>query len=406
VQERVNVDSLATRLQAMLAVSRALVAGGQLGSTLDKIAAQACAVASAYASSILELTGDRRFRIVGSHGLTPEYRKMLHDWPTQLMPGRGPSGLAVELGAPVVSHDFQNDPRFSDWAAMPHRQRWQALAAFPLIVNETVLGALVLYRTEAVGWSDAEIHLLNFVAEHAAVAVRAAQLIDEQQRQVVALERLVRGLREQAHEHSNRLHTIAGLLALGDLQEALGFVESVTHAQLSDGQALDGVPHTALGVIVAIESALARQRSIELEADLSSSLQQTALSDAQMVTIVGNLLDNALDAVAAMPDDRRRVRLSILERPAHAEIRVRDWGPGVGVSDPFARGVSDKSGHAGVGLAIVEDAVIAAYGEIQVERLADGTEFVVALPLIGSSAGSDGGLRIMRGLASFGLRKP
>jgi signal transduction histidine kinase len=368
----------------MVAVSRAVATGGPLDRALDEIAAQACAVASAHSASILELTGEERFRIVGSHNLAPEYRRMLHEWRTPLSPGRGPSGLAVALGAPVVSEDFQADPRFTEWAAMPTPYRWRALAAFPLMAGGSVLGTLVLYRTEPVPWCEEEIGLLGFFAEHAAVAVRTAQLIDEQRRQVRALERMVRNLREQTHEHANRLHVIGGLLAMDEPEEAFMFVEGLTTANLSDREALDRArPSATLAALLWTETRLARQRSIVLETNVPADFGRTLLSDAQAVTIVGNLLDNAFEAVADMPDERRRVRVSVEQHDRRLTIRVSDRGRGLPDGDDwFSHGESTKPGHVGVGLALVKDAVRAAYGEIAVERHEEGTTFRVSIPLL------------------------
>lgn len=378
------MSSIDARVYAMFAVSSAVASGERGGSALDEIAAQACCIVPANAASILELTGQQRFRIVGSHGLSANYRTTLHDWPSQLSPGHGPSGLAVSEGRPVIVSDFQNDPRFTEWSSMPMREAWRSLAALPLVIDKNILGTLVLYRTESRPWTGEEIELLGFVAEHGAVAVRTAQLIAEQQRQVMALERLVRGLREQAHEHANRLHSIAGLLILDEPEEALSFIQQLTSAHLSDRVALsEEWPHSALAALVRVEVLLARHRSIDLRIDLPPTLAPTALSDAQAVTIVGNLLDNALEAVAEMPSHRRRVDMTIAQDERAMTLRVRDRGPGIDPDvDPFERGRSNKPEHAGLGLSLVRDAVIAAYGEVRIENLPDGTVVEVVIPLL------------------------
>jgi GAF domain-containing protein len=386
---QIAIEEFDTRLQAMLAVSRAVVSGGGLTETLDEIAEHACAIAHAASAAILLLTGDQRFRIVGKHGLSPDYVQMIDDWPTKLMPGRGPSGVAVAEGRPLLIEDFAADTRFADWKSIPLR-RWQAMAVFPLIADGATLGTLVLYRTEAFVWAESETRVLGFVAEHAAAAVRTAQLLDEQQRHVAALERVVRGLRTQAHEHANRLHVIAGLLATDEPEEALAFVEDVTAANLLDRQSLLGGPHTVLTALLTVEAALAHHRSIALDTDSVAHLGGTALTDAQAVTIVGNLLDNAMQAVADMPMDRRRVALKIVRRETDVEISVRDWGPGIPEDvDPFTHGTTSKDGHAGVGLSLVAEAALAAYGEARLERLSTGLRVAVNVPYVSSGLPGD-----------------
>jgi sensor histidine kinase regulating citrate/malate metabolism len=273
---------------------------------------------------------------------------------------------------------------------MPLRDAWRSLAALPLIVDGTILGTIVLYRTEPHQWSEEEIDLLSFVAEHAAVAVRTAQLIAEQQRQVLALERLVSGLQAQAHEHANRLHALAGLLVLDDPTAALSFIQELTSAHLYDRMALGGATSkSAVVALLRVEVLLARHRSIDLRVDVPKELPQTPLTDAQAVTIIGNLLDNALEAVAEMPRHRRRVDVTISQSGSKMVVRIQDRGSGIDEDiDPFERGRSSKSGHAGLGLALTREAVIAAYGDIRIDRLHDGTAVEVSIPLLDEANGA------------------
>jgi signal transduction histidine kinase len=368
---------LEARMPVILTLSRAVFTSADTGNALDRIAGEADAIAGADAAGILELTGQGHFRIVGSHNLSPEYRRSMHDWPTPVEIGSGPSGLAVARGEAVISADFRQD--FPEWAAMP----WGAIAAFPLSVESDPLGTLVVYRRTSGEWNKDAIRLLEFVAEHAAVAIHTAKLIAEQKRQVASLERLVAGLREQAHEHANRLHAIAGLLILKEPEEALALLQDLTSLHLADRVTLgNGWPHSALTAMLHVEMLLARHRAIALEVQQPNSLSATLLTDAQAVTIVGNLLDNARDAVGEMPPERRKILVKLSEDTSHMTLTVRDWGTGLpeGV-DCFERGVTSRADHAGLGLAIVREAVISAYGEISAERHDDGATFVVRVPL-------------------------
>ena len=304
----------------------------------------------------------------------------------------------------MIAANFRDDPRFKEWSSMPLRTGWRAVAALPLIVENTILGTLVLYRTTPETWTDDEIELLAFVAQHAAVAMRTAQLIAEQRRQVLALERLVKGLQAQTHEHANRLHAVAGLLVLDDPKAALSFIQALTSAHLSDRVAIGGSgASSAVIALLRVEVLLARHRSIDLRIDLPEVLPKTPLTDAQAVTIVGNLLDNALEAVAEMPRHRRRVDVTVSQSAQKMVIRVQDRGAGVAPDiEPFERGRSGKPGHAGLGLALTKEAVVAAYGDIRLDRLADGTAVEVEIPLL-ERAGNDGerggsDLRMLEGI--------
>jgi GAF domain-containing protein len=369
-------------VRAMLAVSRAVAEGGPLDTILDGVAREATQVVpGADRASVILIDGpDRRFRLGGRHGLSASYVRLLSMGEAKLRPGDGPSGIAFVTREPVVVDDVDRDPRIASWTwrEIVSEEGYGAIVSLPLIVAGSVRGTLNLYRTAPGPWPRSQIRLLAFFAEHAASAVRTAQLLEERREQLVALRRIVRALREQTHEHANRLHAIDGLLAIGAIDDAGALVRTLKTAHAGIRDALDariGVPMLA-GLILA-QSAVAAQRGIEVELDEDShlaSLPET-LREPQLVTIVGNLLDNAFDAVSTMEPPRRRVRI----RVSPAEIAVTDWGHGLPADAEalFARGATTKDDHPGIGLALVREAAAAARGDVAIERHADGTTFRV-----------------------------
>ncbi|MEA2288947.1 MAG: hypothetical protein QOD55_944 [Solirubrobacteraceae bacterium] len=370
---------------AMLAMSRAVAGGGSLATILDAVAAEAARVMDGIkATSIVLITGGRsRFRLAGSHGLSKGYRRRLSG-PTELKRGQGPSGYAVQYRTPVLITDIQADTRFARWREIAGGEGWRSLLSLPLNVHDDVVGTLNVYRSAAGGWAEADVELLTFFADHAASAVETAQLIDQQNKQVAALRRLVRTLEAQTHEHANRLHALHGLLALGEVEEAQRFLEGLASAHRVSRSALEErVRHPTLAGLLLAETAIAAQRGITLEVDVEEVVELPgALSDSQVVTIVGNLLDNAFDAVAEMPPERRRVRIAIGVQDDATAIEVRDWGAGMPSSRPsvLARGVTTKQGHPGVGLTLVHEAATAAMGRVELRAHADGTSVLVLLP--------------------------
>ena len=294
-------------LRAMLAVSRAVAAGGPLETILDGIAREATRVVpGADRASVILIEGaDRRFRLAGRHGLGASYVRLLSGGEAKLRPGDGPSGIAFVTRAPVVVDDVRRDPRIASWTwrEIVSAEGYGAIISLPLLAADRVVGTLNLYRTAPGPWPGAQVGLLVFFAEHAASAVRTAQLLDERREQLVALRRIVRALREQTHEHANRLHAIDGLLGIGAIDDAGALVRTLKTAHVEMREALDrriGVPMLA-GLILA-QSAVGGQRGIDVELDERSHLPAlpASLREPQLVTIVGNLLDNAFDAVAGM----------------------------------------------------------------------------------------------------------
>lgn len=373
----------------MLAVSRAVAHGGPLGEVLDVVAAAAASVVpDADRSSIILIEGrQHRFRLAGSFGLSDAYRLLLSTGEAKLQPGEGPSGVAYETGAPAVIDDLDSDPRIATWTwrDIARKERYRAIVSLPLLADAVVVGTLNVYRTEPGPWSEEQVGVLAFFAEHAAGAVRTAQLLDERAKQLDALRRLVRVLREQTHEHANRLHAVAGLLALDELEEAKEFLHVLESSQAAIRQSLDARIHvpTVAGLVLA-EAVVAAQRGIQLAVSDDSRLRELppSVSDTQVVTVLGNLLDNAFDAVANMPPDRRTVALRLDDRHRAMTIEVTDHGAGLPADSRsiFDSGVSTKPDHPGIGLSLVRDAVEAAMGTIEVRAESGLTTFRVSIP--------------------------
>ncbi|MEU4126208.1 sensor histidine kinase [Streptomyces virginiae] len=191
-------------------------------------------------------------------------------------------------------------------------------------------------------------------------------------------------LRSQAHEAANRLHTVVSLIELGRAQEAVDFAT----AELELAQALTDEVVTAVGepVLVALllgKAAQAHERGVELvvTADSRSLADLGGLPPARdLVTVLGNLIDNAVDAVTAVPG----ARIAVTLRPEREELllRVADNGPGLpeGV-DVFRRGWSGKGEGRGLGLALVRQ-VAQRYGGVVLasQGPGGGAEFTVRLP--------------------------
>ena len=252
-------------------------------------------------------------------------------------------------GRRLLFEEVEGSSEFEGYQELAAGGGYRSAAAFPLLAAGAVFGTLTIYRSAPGAWSDADVQMLASIAEHAATVMRTAQLIAEQRRHVTTLQRLVDSLQAQTHEHANRLHAIGGLLWLGDTAEALDLVQELSEAHLADAATFEGnrSGHPLLGLLW-VETILARQRSIKVELVDLDGLDRLPLTSTQAVTIVGNLLDNAVDAVAEMPSERRRVAVSISADAEKARIRIRDWGPGLpDRTRSFTFGHSTKQDHSG-----------------------------------------------------------
>ncbi|MGL4257049.1 MAG: sensor histidine kinase [Microbacterium sp.] len=193
-------------------------------------------------------------------------------------------------------------------------------------------------------------------------------------------------LRAQTHEHGNRMHTAVSLLELGRTQEAIGILTETSRQSqaLVDQVAARREGDPTVGALLLGKAAQARERGVEWTADIAEDAPRSTLSPVDAVSVVGNLIDNALDAAAAGPAPRwvRVVFAAAGERMLR--IDVSDSGAGVPpelAERVFEHGFSTKpAGTAGrgVGLALVRSIVEGADGSV--DHSGEPTVFTVILP--------------------------
>ncbi len=194
-------------------------------------------------------------------------------------------------------------------------------------------------------------------------------------------------LRAQTHEHGNRMHTAVSLLELGRTREA---IEILTETSRQSQELVDQVAarrggDPTVGALLLGKAAQARERGIDWSAEIDPDAPRSALSPVDAVSVVGNLIDNAMDAAAA-GDAPRWVRVVFRTTGSPAALRLEVSDSGAGVPDElreriFEHGFSTKPGGAdgrGVGLALVRSIVASAGGAIEMRR--QPTAFVVTLP--------------------------
>jgi two-component system CitB family sensor kinase len=214
--------------------------------------------------------------------------------------------------------------------------------------------------------------------------------------EVETMRTLSDALRSQTHEFSNRLHTIVSLIELGRGDEALRFAaDELDLGQRLADRVVASIDEPTLAALLLGKAAQARERSIELRVDVEPDLGTIDVEPGDLVTILGNLVDNAFDAVAptldaapldpaGLPARAPRVEVTVARVEGGVQLDVEDDGPGLGdVELAFRRGFSTKPaapGGRGIGLALVRQAVGRVGGRLDVATGPDGTTFSVLLP--------------------------
>jgi sensor histidine kinase regulating citrate/malate metabolism len=203
-------------------------------------------------------------------------------------------------------------------------------------------------------------------------------------------------LRAQTHEFANQLHTISGLVQLGEYDSVRDLVGTLTRrrAEISDAVTRH-VADPAVAALLIAKTSLAAESGVALVLDERSHL--AALDPAlatDVITVLGNLIDNAVDVSEG--SERRLATVTVNDAGA-LTISVADSGPGVPEhlrESIFARGVTSKPdvpGGRGIGLALVRLVSAQLGGAVEVSDGPDGgAVFEVRLPLSGSVANAGG----------------
>ena len=208
---------------------------------------------------------------------------------------------------------------------------------------------------------------------------------------------VTQALRAQAHEFANRMHTISGLLELGRTEQAVDFISRSGHGgSLVSGSIAPGIQDPDAASLLMTKSTIAAEKGIDLVIDDTSTLGPDGTTD--VVTILGILIDNALEAVTASGRGDGRVSVHLAtgdgggsgmneDDGGTVRITVADNGPGVApdaVDGIFSSGFSTKdggqTGTRGFGLALVDRIARRRSGHVVVdESELGGAEFTVWL---------------------------
>lgn len=223
--------------------------------------------------------------------------------------------------------------------------------------------------------------------------------------ELVSVRSFSESLRSQTHEYANRLHMIVSLVETGAFDEAVAFAtREIDQAESPADNLLDGFDHPILSALLLTKISQASEAGIRLQLDTEDLCGTITADDRDLVTIIGNLVDNAFDAVSAetVTADRRTVRVRFSGNPQSGlVIEVSDDGPGIAeeaLDRVFERGWSTKhdgvesangngrteGASRGVGLSLAVQAVRRMNGAIDVqgsgEELCDEAEIADMVP--------------------------
>ena len=197
------------------------------------------------------------------------------------------------------------------------------------------------------------------------------------------LEDLNGTLRKQRHDFMNHLQVVFSLMELREFPDAMQYVESVYSDIKRTGSSLKtAIP--AVNALIAAKRADCEERGIRLSLAIRSGWQDMPVPGWEMCRVLGNLIDNARDALTEVPGQAdRTIELTIDETPGAFTCAVSNNGPAIDPADLpsiFRMGFTTKSDGHGSGLSIVREIVESHGGAIGVESDETATRFHFTIP--------------------------
>ncbi|CAG7615337.1 Sensor histidine kinase DcuS [Paenibacillus solanacearum] len=207
--------------------------------------------------------------------------------------------------------------------------------------------------------------------------------------ELTGVKAFVDALRVQSHEYMNKLHTIGGLIQLGNNEKALAYLFEATEEKgeltrfLSERIRNDSLTGLLIGKI-----SRGRELGIDVTIDRQSRLDRfpPRLDHHDFVLLLGNLIENAFDALQQQTGREKHIFVSIAQDDDALSVLVEDNGPGMDAttqSQVFERGFTTKRGSSrGIGLYLVRGIVDKGEGTIDIDSAPDkGTSFVITFPM-------------------------
>lgn len=203
--------------------------------------------------------------------------------------------------------------------------------------------------------------------------------------ELTGVKAFVSALRVQNHEHMNKLHTIAGLIQLGNKEKALDYVFQFTEEQEELTQFLSKNIHDdSLTGLLLSKVSRGKELGVHVTIDHRSSLRKFPpyLDHHDFVLILGNLIENAFDSFITMTTNENEIYVSIQQTDHVLTVQVEDNGCGISETElPFIfdQGFSSKNAtERGIGLFLVRQIVEKGKGDIHVESsVQKGTLFSI-----------------------------
>ncbi len=218
--------------------------------------------------------------------------------------------------------------------------------------------------------------------EGALSLIGACTQVKTVEKTLTELEDLNTELRAQRHDFKNHVQVMSALLDMGEVDEAKQYIGRLSQELRNVGLALR-TSKPAVNALLQAKANICDSRGIRFEMDIATRLDTLPIEQWELCRVLGNLIDNAVEAQEIEKTASPLIKVSMLERKGEIVISVFNNGTKVPESlkpSIFLPDVSTKGKGRGMGLAIVRGIAEDAGGSVTLDLTDEGTCFTVILP--------------------------
>ncbi|NLI22863.1 MAG: GHKL domain-containing protein [Clostridiales bacterium] len=209
---------------------------------------------------------------------------------------------------------------------------------------------------------------------------RRVRLIEDLEESNTQMDTLNHTLRAQRHDFLNHLQVVYSLMEMREYGEATDYLEKV-YGEIRSVASFLRTKSTAVNALLKVKAGACADRGIDLQMDIKSALEGLTIPGWEMCRVLGNLIDNATDALKNV--QQPTIRLTIAEDLRAFTFTIANNGPAIPEAlreSIFEAGVSTKGEGRGMGLSIVRQTLSAHGGSVACESNAQETTFSVTVP--------------------------
>lgn len=203
-------------------------------------------------------------------------------------------------------------------------------------------------------------------------------------KEITGVDEIIKNLRANVHEFKNSLYVILGLLEINAYDEAKKYILKTQRLQENSISKFASIEDKYVRGLLISRELVAKERKIDFLLTEESFLEENhgIIDSNDIVTILGNLIENAFEACSLCRDIKKIVEVSLYEDEYVIEIQVRDNGKNIDerIRDIlFIEGISSKGEGRGTGLYLVKNRVEIYNGSIDIEEFGDEKIFVITI---------------------------